>query len=137
MTNATMPTDVDPADFLGAVGPVNRRREGEALVALMSEMTGVGPVMWGPSMVGFGMYSYRYPTGRTGDFFRVGFSPRKAALSLYGLKDGVLTEAMLGDLGPHTTGAGCIYVKHLDALDQGVLRTLVRLSYELPKAHEA
>ncbi len=136
MANATVPTGVDPAQFLAAVEPLSRKREGEALLALMSEVTGAPPVMWGPTMVGFGTYSYRYPSGRTGDFFRVGFSPRKAALSLYGLQDDALTQAMLADLGPHTAGAGCVYVKKLDALDHGVLRALVRLSYATAKPHE-
>ncbi len=103
----------------------------------MSDVTGATPVMWGPSMIGFGTYSYRYPSGRTGEFFRVGFSPRKSALSLYGLKDDEGAEAMLVDLGPHTTGAGCVYAKNLDALDESVLRALVLRGFQRPKLHEA
>ena len=136
MANTTVPTGREPAEFLAALDPINRRREGEALLALMSEITGASPVMWGASMIGFGTYSYRYASGRTGEYFRVGFSPRKTALAIYGLKDDEITERMLADLGPHTTGAGCIYVKNLDALDEAVLRTMVRLGYELPKPHE-
>lgn len=137
MANVTVPTAQSPADFLALVEPAKRKREGERLVALMSEVTGVAPLMWGPSMIGFGTYTYRYPSGRTGEFFRVGFAPRTSALSLYGLKDDEGAEAMLSDLGPHTTGSGCVYIKNLDAVDEGVLRTLVRRGFERPKLHEA
>lgn len=137
MANVTAPTPMSPAEFLSGVEPARRRLEGERLLALMSEVTGVAPVMWGPSMVGFGSYVYRYPSGRKGEFFRVGFSPRKSALSLYGLKDDERAVAMLADLGPHTTGAGCVYVKRLDAVDETVLRALVKRGFERPKLHEA
>lgn len=137
MANVTAPTSLSPEEFLAAVEPVRRRLEGEKLLALMSEVTGATPVMWGPSMIGFGSYAYRYPSGRKGEFFRVGFSPRKSALSLYGLKDDDRAVAMLADLGPHTTGAGCVYVKRLDAVDEAVLRALVKRGFERPKLHEA
>ena len=136
MTNVTLPTTQDPAVFLASVEPAKRKREGERLLELMSEVTGATPLMWGPTMIGYGTYSYRYPSGRTGEFFRVGFSPRKSALSLYGLKDDDRAETMLADLGPHTTGAGCVYVKNLDAVDEAVLRTLVRRGFQRPKLHE-
>ncbi len=137
MANVTLPTGELPAEFVAAVEPRNRRREAVHLLSLMSEVTGAAPLMWGPTMIGYGTYSYRYPSGRKGEFFRVGFSPRKAALSLYGLKDDDRAEAMLADFGPHTTGAGCVYVKHLDAVDEAVLRALVRRGFQRPKLHEA
>lgn len=137
MANATVPNAQNPAEFLALVEPAKRKREGEQLLALMTEMTGATPVMWGPTMIGFGTYAYRYPSGRTGEFFRVGFSPRKPALSLYGLKDDEGAEAMLADLGPHTTGAGCVYVKSLDTVNEDVLRALVQRGFERPKLHEA
>ncbi|WP_291380277.1 DUF1801 domain-containing protein [Demequina sp.] len=137
MANVTAPTEQSPAEFLTSVEPLKRRQEGERLLALMSEVTGADPFMWGPSMIGFGTYRYCYPSGRKGEFFRVGFSPRKSALSLYGLKDDERAEAMLADLGPHTTGAGCVYVKKLDAVDEAVLRKLVKRGFERPKLHEA
>lgn len=137
MANATVPTSQDPAEFLAVIEPQRRRVEGIRLLELMIEVTGSPARMWGPSIVGFGEYTYRYPSGRKGDFFRVGFSPRKTALSLYGLKDDERAEAMLADLGPHTTGAGCVYVKRLDAVDQAVLRALVKRGFERPKLHEA
>lgn len=137
MANATVPNAQNPAEFLALVEPAKRKREGEQLLALMTEVTGATPVMWGPTMIGFGTYAYRYPSGRTGEFFRVGFSPRKSALSLYGLKDDEGAEAMLADLGPHTTGAGCVYVKSLDTVNDDVLRALVQRGFERPKLHEA
>lgn len=137
MANATVPNAQNPAEFLALVEPAKRKREGEQLLALMTEVTGATPVMWGPTMIGFGTYAYRYPSGRTGEFFRVGFSPRKSALSLYGLKDDEGAEAMLADLGPHTTGTGCVYVRSLDTVNEDVLRALVQRGFERPKLHEA
>jgi len=137
MANATVPTLQDPAEFLAAIEHPRRRAEGQRLLQLMTEVTGDPARMWGPSIVGFGEYTYHYPSGRKGDFFRVGFSPRKTALSLYGLKDDDRAAAMLADLGPHTTGAGCVYVKRLDLVDETVLRALVKRGFERPKLHEA
>ena len=137
MANLTVPTDQSPTEFLATVEPVKRRLEGERLLALMTEVTGAAPVMWGPSMIGYGAYQYRYPSGRKGEFFRVGFSPRKSALSLYGLQDDERAQAMLADLGPHTVGAGCVYVKKLDAVDDAVLRALVKRGFERPKLYES
>lgn len=91
MANMTVPNAQNPEDFLALVEPAKRKREGEQLLALMTEETGATPVMWGPTMIGFGTYAYRYPSGRKGEFFRVGYSPRRSALSLYGLKDDELS----------------------------------------------
>lgn len=88
--------------------------------------------MWGPSMVGFGSYRYVSPsrTSRTeGEWPKVAFSPRKAAISLYGLKDLPEGAALLPGLGEYTEGAGCVYVKRLDAIDEAVLRRLVRIAH--------
>ncbi|MFV0633658.1 DUF1801 domain-containing protein [Demequina sp.] len=137
MSNKTQPSDASVEEFLASVEPERRRLEGERLLHLMTEVTGDTAVMWGPSMVGFGSYHYRYATGREGDMFKVGFSPRKAQLSLYGLKDDSRADALLAQLGPHTTGAGCVYVKKLDDLDEGVLRHLVTIGYSRADLYEA
>jgi len=134
--NTTVPTGHSPTEFVAAVEPARRRTEAELLLALMAEVTGAEPAMWGPTMIGFGTYSYRYASGREGEFLRVGFSPRKGALSLYGLKDHDSSAPLLAALGPHTDGVGCLYVKHLDAIDLAVLRELVRIGYEQPKLFE-
>ena len=101
-----------------------RRGEAERLMAIFAEETGWEPRLWGPSMVGFGRYEYRYDSGHGGDSLVVGFSPRKAELSLYGLLGA--DDALLARLGPHRAGKGCLYVKRLVAVDQGVLRELIR-----------
>ena len=126
--NKTQPTDQPIEDFLATVSSEQRREEGRRLVALMEEVTGEPAVMWGTSIVGFGTMRYRYASGREGDWMRVGFSPRKAQLSLYGLKDHPASAPLLAELGPHTSGVGCVYVKRLDDIDEEVLRDLVDLA---------
>ncbi|WP_062389033.1 DUF1801 domain-containing protein [Demequina iriomotensis] len=125
----TQPTDVPVEAFVTAVQPDRRREEAERVVALVTAVTGVEPVMWGPSIIGWGTMHYRYATGREGDWMAVGFSPRKAQLTFYGLKDTPEGEGLLSGLGPHTTGAGCVYVKRLDAIDLEVLEDLVEIAF--------
>ena len=127
--NLTNKTDVPVEEFLAAVEPPRRRLEGERLHAIMREATGDPGVMWGPTMVGYGDMHYRSAAGREGDWFKVGFSPRKAKLSLYGLKDTPEQLALLPQLGPHTVGVGCVYANRLEALDQDVLRQLIALGF--------
>lgn len=117
------------AAFLAAVPDDRRRADARVLVDLMRRVTGAEPVLWGPSIVGFGSYHYRYPTGREGDMPAAGFSPRKAATTVY-LMDGVDAHAdALTRLGPHTVGKGCLYLKRLADVDLGVLESMVRQSY--------
>ena len=126
--NTTQPTDADVEAFLAAVEHPVRRRDAHRLVELFSRVTGEPPRMWGSSIVGFGTYHYRYASGREGDMAAAGFSPRKAATTVY-LMDGVDAHAeLLERLGPHTVGKGCVYVKDLDAVDLGVLEEVVRRS---------
>lgn len=127
--NKTAPTDADVDAFVAAVPNPVRRRDAERMVALMSRVTGERPRMWGPTLVGFGSYHYRYPSGREGDAGAAGFSPRAAATTIY-FPDGVEAHAeLLADLGPHTQGKACLYVTDLDAVDLGVLEEAVRRSY--------
>ncbi|MBN0040048.1 DUF1801 domain-containing protein [Cellulosimicrobium cellulans] len=127
--STTQPTGADVEEFLGSVDHPVRRRDALRLVELMGRVTGEPPRMWGPSIVGFGTYHYRYASGREGDMAAAGFSPRKAATTVY-LMDGVDAHAaLLERLGPHTVGKGCVYVKDLDAVDLGVLEEVVRRSY--------
>lgn len=127
--NKTQPTDASVAEFLAAVGHPVRRADGYRLLELMSGITGEPAQMWGPTIVGFGRYHYQYATGREGDAAAVGFSPRKGSLSLYGLTYGPESAALLGRLGKHKTGAGCLYVNKLDDVDEAVLAELIRLGY--------
>lgn len=119
----TQATDASVDDFLAAVEPARRREEGRAVCTLMQEVTGEAPVMWGPSIVGFGRYANVTANGKSADWPRMGFSPRKGALTLY-LASTPLTEALLARLGPHTTSVACLYIKRLDQVDMGVLRDL-------------
>jgi hypothetical protein len=119
----TRPTDVPVADFIAAVDNPRRRADAEVMQALLSEMTGVAPVMWGPSIIGYD--SYRGPTG---DWPRIGFSPRKAQLVLYVMGDFDAREALIARLGKVSTKGGCLYINRLDAVDEGVLRELVAAS---------
>ena len=127
--NKTKPTGADVDAFIDAVESDRRREEARTVLALMREVTGEEPAMWGPSMVGFGSVHYRYESGREGDMFAAGFSPRKGAMTVY-INDGFdEREELLARLGPHTTGAACLYLKRLDAVDLDVLRDLVEASY--------
>ena len=119
----TRPTDVPVADFIAAVDNPRRRADAEVMQALLSEMTGVAPVMWGPSIIGYDSYK-----GPNGDWPRIGFSPRKAQLVLYLMGDFDAREALIARLGKVSTKGGCLYINRLDAVDEGVLRELVAAS---------
>lgn len=122
----TVPTPASVDDFLAAIPDATRRGDAQAVCDLMREVTGLEPTMWGPSIVGFGTHHYRYESGHEGDCFVVGFSPRKANLSLY-VTNGVGEVAdLLPKLGKHTTGKSCIYVKWLDDIDQAVLKKIIK-----------
>jgi len=128
----TLPTDADVDAFLAAATPARRREDGQRLAEILREVTGDDPVMWGPSMVGYGSYRYVSPANpRTrGTWPKVAFSPRKTALTLYGLKDRPEGAELLPSLGTYTEGAGCVYVKKLDDVDLDVLRRLVAIAWE-------
>lgn len=116
----TRPTDVRPADFVAAVEDPRRRADAEVVMTMLAEASGEHPVMWGPSIVGFG--SYRGPTG---DWPVAGFSPRKANLVVYLATDYETREDLLSRLGKHKTGKSCLYLNRLSDVDLGVLRQLV------------
>ncbi|MCX8476918.1 MAG: DUF1801 domain-containing protein [Sphingomonas sp.] len=122
----TKPTQVKVADFIDAAPDAVRREDAKTLVALMSRVTGEEPVMWGPSIIGFGSYHYRYESGHEGDACRLGFSPRKAELVLYVLTGSPEQEAPLARLGKHRTGKACLYVKKLADVDMAALEEIVR-----------
>lgn len=117
----TRPTDHDVTAFLDAVAQPHRREEGHVLRALMERVTQQPARMWGPTMVGFGSSSYTNTLG-TKDWFDVGFSPRKLAMTIYGIHNAYEPDSpLLAELGPHTTGKSCLYVKRLDDIDLEVL----------------
>jgi hypothetical protein len=127
--NETTPTDDDVDAFLASIPDDQRRRDAHLLVALMREVTGEPPVLWGRSIIGFGSWHYRYASGREGDTAAVSFSPRKARTVLYltGAMD--IYEDLLARLGEHQTGKGCLYLKRVDQADPRSLRDIVDRSY--------
>lgn len=129
-TAVTRPTDADVAAFLDAVEHPVRQRDARTLCALMTRVTGQAPQMWGPSIVGFGSYHYRYASGREGDAPAAGFSPRKAASTVYVLDGFDGREELLAAVGPHSLGKGCLYLKDLGTTNLAVLEALIRTSYE-------
>jgi hypothetical protein len=123
--NKTKPTAVSVDDFLAAVPDPQRRADGKALREMFERISGEAAAMWGPSIVGFGAYHYRYQSGREGDACRIGFSPRAKELVLYiGATDPDVAD-LLPRLGKHKTGKGCLYLKRLDDVDQAVLEAMI------------
>ncbi|MGR2754041.1 DUF1801 domain-containing protein [Agromyces arachidis] len=120
----TQPTGASVSDFLAAVEPAGRRLDGLELRELFDRVTGTDAVMWGPSIVGYGLHHYRYESGREGDWMVVGFSPRKASTSLYGLQTPG-AEGLIDRLGKVKVGAGCLWIGRLDTVDRHVLEELV------------
>ena len=123
--NKTKPTELSVAAFLQSISDQAQRADAMELVKLMQSATEEKPKMWGGSIIGFGSYHYTYDSGRQGDMPIVGFSPRKAATVLYGLRSAGDAEEMLAKLGKHTTGKGCVYVKKLADVDRTVLKLMI------------
>ena len=121
----TRPEDTSVEAFLESVADEERRADTEAVVAMMREVTGEEPRMWGGSMIGFGSYHYRYESGREGDWFLTGVSPRKGALTVYIMAGFDRYDELMARLGKHTTGRSCLYIKRLEDVDQDVLRELI------------
>jgi len=124
----TQKTDASVEEFLNSVEDERKRRDSFALLEIMREETGYEPKMWGTSIVGFGDYHYTYASGREGDWFLTGFSPRKQNLTLYIMSGFEEYDELLDKLGKYSTGKSCLYVKRLDAVNQDALRELVRQS---------
>ena len=121
----TRPNDASVEELLGQVEDPARRRDCQELVEIMRRVTGEEPKMWGPSIVGFGSYHYRYASGREGDWMAVGFSPRKRDLTLYIMAGFSRYGELLERLGKHKHGKSCLYVQRLDDVDREVLEELV------------
>ena len=128
--NKTVKTGASVDEFMAAVENKRRREDGLVLIEMMRDVTGLEPEMWGPSIIGFGSYHYKYESGREGDMPLIGFSPRKQSLSLYIMSGSDEYEVLLSKLGKHRTGASCLYINKLADVDMGVLRELVVQSVE-------
>jgi hypothetical protein len=126
--NKTTPNDQDVEQFLNSITDEQKRKDSFTLLELMKQVTGMEPRMWGSSIVGFGSYHYRYESGREGDTILAGFSPRKQNLTLYHMGSFEQSHDLLKQLGKHTTGKGCLYMKRLDDVDLPTLKRLIEES---------
>ncbi len=123
--NKTQPTDENVLAFLNAVEHDQKRADSFEILEMMRELSGEEPKMWGPSIIGFGTYHYKYDSGREGDFLRIGFSPRKQNISLYFMTGSERDQHLIKKLGKYKTGKSCLYIKKLADVDQNVLREMI------------
>lgn len=124
MTNAAN-SDPSVATFLDQVAPLQRQTEARRLMRLFAEVTGYVPRLWAGGIVGFGRYAYTYASGHSGASLATGFAPRKADLSIYIMPGYQDYGDLLARLGRHRLGQSCLYIRHLDAIDEAVLRDLI------------
>ena len=128
--NKTVPNDLSVGEFLDNIEKPEKKADAYRLLEMMETITGENPVMWGPSIVGFGSYHYKYDSGREGDMLLTGFSPRAQNFSLYIGASSERNKPFLERLGKHTIGKSCLYIKKLSDVDIEVLRELIESSYE-------
>ncbi|AXY78813.1 DUF1801 domain-containing protein [Paraflavitalea soli] len=128
--NKTTETTASVTGFLNGVADETRRKDGFRIVEIMQAQTGFEPKMWGPAIVGFGSYHYKYESGREGDAPLVGFSPRKDAFALYLSANFDKREELLLQLGKHKAAKGCVYIKKLADVKEEVLKKMILLSFK-------
>jgi Domain of unknown function (DU1801) len=126
--NKTAQTGADVDAFVATVADPIQRADCGVLIEMMSKASGHPPRMWGPSIIGFGSYHYKYDSGREGDSLRIGFSPRKGQTVLYLIDGHRDRSADLARLGKHKTGKSCLYIKRLADIDQNVLKEIISAS---------
>ena len=130
----TRATEVPVADFIAALPDARRREEAATIDAMHRRVTGLEPRMWGPSIIGYGSYDYVYDSGHSGTMCRAGFSPRKAAMTLYLIGNYCdrqnEADALFAKLGKHKTGKSCLYINKLADVDLDVLEQIVALSWD-------
>ncbi|HMO76051.1 MAG TPA: DUF1801 domain-containing protein [Sphingopyxis sp.] len=131
----TKATEVPVADFIAAVPAARRREEADVIDAMHRRVTGLEPKMWGPSIIGYGSYDYVYDSGHSGTFCRAGFSPRKAAMTVYLMSHfhdrQAEADALFAQLGKHKMSKSCLYINKLADVDLDVLEKLVALSWDI------
>ena len=126
----TIPTNASVEEFLHSIENPVRQHDAKILTTVMTEITGKPAIMWGPSIVGFGTYHYKYASGREGDMPQTAFSPRKQNLTVYFNEGfGDFHAELLAKLGPHTTSKACLYIKSLNDIDMDILREMIKKSY--------
>ena len=127
----TKKKDDSVIDFINRVEDEQKRQDCHEIMEIMKGITGEEPKMWGNSMVGFGSYHYKYDSGREGDWFLTGFSPRKQKLSLYIMAGFSHCDALLANLGKYKTGKACLYIKRLEDINRDILKEMITSSVEM------
>ena len=133
--NKTKQTTISPTSFIATVPNAQRRQDSKELIAMMRQITGEPPKMWGPTIVGFGTFRYMYASGKEGEICLTGFSPRKPGLVLY-IGEALQNRSLMSRLGTYTTGKGCLYLKTLDDVDRNVLRSLITQAVETTRQRD-
>ena len=128
--NKTKPTEASVIEFINQVEDEQKKQDAFVILELMKSITKEEPVLWGPSLIGFGNYHYKYESGREGDFFIVGFSPRKTALTIYIMPGFERYNDFMQKLGKFKTGKSCLYLKKLADIDLEVLTELIKASVD-------
>lgn len=129
--NKTTATESSVVDFVNAIDDEVKRNDAFELIKIMQNISGFEAKMWGPSIIGFGSYHYKYASGHEGDAPLAGFSPRKAAISLYIYLSDKKREELLSKLGKHTAAKSCIYIKKLNDVDLEIVKEMIKISLEL------
>jgi hypothetical protein len=124
----TKENDNSVLEFIESVDSIKKREDAYRLLDIFTETTGYPARMWGPSIIGFGSYHYKYDSGHEGDAPLVGFSPRKAKISLYFATGDTEREQLLSEFGKHTAGKGCVYINKVDDVNVDVLKALIQQS---------
>ena len=133
----TRPTQESVESFLNRIDDEQNRADCFAVMKMMRQVTKEKPKMWGPSVIGFGSYHYKYASGREGDFMLIGFAPRKQALTLYIMPGFSKYDTLMKKLGKYKTGKSCLYIKKLEDVDQSILKELVKQSAaHMKKTHK-
>jgi hypothetical protein len=130
--NKTIETGSSVAAFIEAIADTGQREDARVLAAMMARLSGEPARMWGPSIIGYGSYHYRYESGREGEMCRIGFSPRAGKFAIYGLDIIGVNAGALAQLGKHATGKGCLYLKRLADVDLVVLEEMIARSLSKP-----
>ena len=127
----TRPTKASVSAFLAGIDDPQKRRDARKVATMMRKATGARARMWGSSIVGYGLYEYRYPTGNSGEWMLTGYSPRKQALTIYIMSGFEPFAGLMKKLGKFKTGKSCLYIKRLSDVDEGVLEELIAKSIKL------
>lgn len=130
----TKPTSTDVEKFLNSIENEKRKKDAFVILDLMKKVTKEEPKMWGASIIGFGSYHYKYESGREGDWFLAGFSPRKTNFSIYIMSGFKEFDELLSKLGKHKTGSSCLYINKLEDVDLSILKKMVTLSVKKMKS---